>query len=459
MSGFDVVIVGAGPAGMQAAVDLRRQGLTVLVADEQPAPGGQIWRGVERNAATRLAGALGPDYARGADLVRAFRASGAEYRPETQVWQVEEGWSVFLKHAGRAEMVRARAVLLATGAQERPVPFPGWTLPGVMTVGAAQILLKSGGFLPNGPVWLCGAGPLPLLYAHQILALGGRVDGIVDTSDPAQRMRALRHLPRALRDWRSLAKGARWIRGLRRSGLRIVRGATDLSAGGGDSLTHLSFRQGGKAERVDAALLLTHEGVIPSVHATLALGCAHDWHAGQRYLAPRLDGWGETSIGGLFVAGDGAGIGGADAAVARGGLAALGIARTLGVVGTEARRGGYDAALARALATRPLLDSLYPAPARRLPDELIVCRCEEVTAGRVREAARAGAPDPNQVKAATRAGMGPCQGRQCGYTVSRLIAEEHGLADGHAGFFNIRPPLKPVTLGALAALELSEDAG
>ncbi|MBY6153790.1 FAD-dependent oxidoreductase [Vannielia litorea] len=458
MSAYDVVIVGAGPSGMQAAVELRGQGHSVLVADEQPAPGGQIWRGVERNVETRLAGALGLDYARGAELARAFRACGVDYRPETQVWQIEEGWTVFLNHAGRAEMVRAKAVLLATGAQERPVPFPGWTLPGVMTVGAAQILLKSGGFLPQGPVWLCGAGPLPLLYAHQILALGWRIDGIIDTSLPSRRLQALRHLPRALRDWRSLAKGARWMAELRRSGIRILRGVTDLQAEGEERLSHLNFSNGGQNEQVEASLLLTHEGVIPSVHATMALGCTHDWHAEQRYMAPRLDSWGETSRSGLFVAGDGAGIGGVDAAVARGGLAALGIARKLGGTSDARSRKAYDVALARALSTRPLLDALYPAPTHRLPDDLVVCRCEEVTAGRVREAARAGAPDPNQVKAATRAGMGPCQGRQCGYTVSRLIAEEHSLAEGHAGFFNIRPPLKPVTLGALAALEIPEDA-
>lgn len=454
----DVVIVGAGPAGMAAAVELRAQGLSVLVVDEQPAPGGQVWRGVERNNANRLARALGKDYARGETLVRQFRDCGAEYRPETQVWQVEEGWKVFLTRAGVAELVTARAVLLATGAQERPVPFEGWTLPGVMTVGAAQILLKSGGFMPEGPVWLCGAGPLPLLYAHQILALGGRIDGIIDTSAPANRAQALRHLPRALRDWRSLAKGARWMRELRRSGIRVVKGASDVRAEGDERLTHVAWTENGQTQRAPAGLLLTHEGVIPSVHATLSLGCAHDWNAGQRCLAPRLDKWGETTREGLFVAGDGAGIGGADAAVARGGLAALGIARRLGAKVDDGRRATLETELARALATRPFLDALYPAPMDKIPDGLTVCRCEEVTAGRIREAARAGAPDPNQVKAATRAGMGPCQGRQCGYTVSRLIAEEHGLDEGHAGFFNIRPPLKPITLGALASLEIPEEA-
>ncbi|MCD0503735.1 NAD(P)/FAD-dependent oxidoreductase, partial [Bordetella petrii] len=189
-SEVDVLVVGAGPAGMSAAIALREAGLRVMVVDEQPAPGGQIWRAVETVAGTPAGAVLGDEYRAGAALAGRFRACGAEYRPQTQVWQIEPGWHVYMSHAGQAEAVRAGQVLLATGAQERPAPFPGWTLPGVLTVGAAQILLKTSREVPANPVWVAGSGPLPLLYMAQLLRAGGRIAGWLDTAPAGQWRRA-----------------------------------------------------------------------------------------------------------------------------------------------------------------------------------------------------------------------------------------------------------------------------
>ena len=449
----DVAVIGAGPAGMSAAVQLRQLGLSVLVVDEQPAPGGQIWRGIERNSSGPVAAALGPDYEKGRALTAAFRASGAEYCPSTQVWQIEDEWTLFLTSEGRARRVRARAILLSNGAQERPAPFPGWTLPGVMTVGAAQILLKSGGMLPQGEVWIAGAGPLPLLYATQVLGLKGCVSGFLDTSK-RPRLGTLARLPGAWRDFAGLAKGLRWQRLLRRSG-KMVRGATELRADGDGCLEHLEWTAGGERHKVKADVLLVHEGVVPRIHETLALGCAHDWNAEQNYFAARLNRWGETSRQGLFVAGDAGGIGGWTAATISGKIAALGIAGRLGLpadIEALRRQERLDERRSHAFALRPFLDALYPPPKSRIADDVIVCRCEEVTAGTIRKVAQTSAPDPNAVKAATRCGMGPCQGRQCGYSVQAILAEVHDLPVGDVSFFNIRPPLKPITLGEIASL-------
>ncbi|MFD2262882.1 FAD-dependent oxidoreductase [Lacibacterium aquatile] len=454
---YDVVIVGAGPAGMSAAVRLSALGAKVAVVDEQPSPGGQIWRGIERNVNTPVFEALGADYHKGQALAAAFRASGVDYLPGNQVWQIEEGWSLFLTSEGKARRLTARAILLANGAQERPVPFAGWTLPGVMTVGAAQILLKSGGMLPEGKVWIAGAGPLPLLYATQLLNLGGKIAGYLDTST-RPKLSALARLPGAWRDFGGLAKGLRWLRDLRKSGL-MVRDFSDLRAEGDGRLQSLSWQAGGARKQVDADVLLVHEGIVPRIHETLALGCAHDWNDEQRYFAPKLDRWGETSREGLFVAGDASSIGGWTAATVSGEIAALGIAARLGLT-TDSdglrREARLDERRSRALALRPFLDAAYPPPQRKLEDDVIVCRCEEVTAGAIRKAARSSPPDPNAIKAATRCGMGPCQGRQCGYSVQSLVAEVHGLPVGDVSFFNIRPPLKPVTLGEIASLNDAE---
>lgn len=466
MSGMqDVVVLGAGPAGMAAAARLRAMGVAVTLIDEQPAPGGQIWRNVEANQNTQIGKGLGSDYAAGAAAATALRRSGCVLRFGTQLWQLEDGqseanWRVFVKAAAGLDVLPASVVLLAGGAQERPNPFPGWTLPGVLSVGAAQILLKSAGQIPAEPVWVAGSGPLPLLYMTQLVALGGRVAGYLDTTPRGNLAAALPHLPRALAAWQDLRKGLGWLKALRRSGIPIVKGVAEVAASGSERLETVTYRRrDGRAVTVATHLLLTHEGVVPGIHITMAMGCTHDWCDDQLCFRPRLDRWGETSRAGLYVAGDGAGIGGAEAARLRGEIAALGIARRLGKL-SEAEAGQRAApfrrALERALAPRRFLDALYrPRLEVFTPsEETIVCRCEEVTAGQVLRAAGKGGP--NQLKAFTRAGMGPCQGRQCGYTVAHLLARSLNSSAAEVGFFHVRPPLKPVTLGELATLEVEE---
>lgn len=460
----DLLIVGAGPAGMAAAVTARRHGLSVRVVDDQPAPGGQIWRGIETVAATPRAKRLGKSYLSGAERAAAFRACGALYEPESQLWQIEPGFRAFVTRGGKARIVTAQAIILATGAQERPAPFPGWTLPGVLTVGAAQILLKTADSVPEKPVWIAGCGPLPLLYMTQLLAAGGRIAGFLDTTPRGRAGAALRHLPQGLGRLGDLVKGLSWSLALRRAGVPIIRHVTELRAEGEGRLQRLRYRTGdGREAEVPAEVLLVHEGVVPNIHAPLALGCAVQWHAGQHCYVPVLDAWGESSQANVFVAGDGAGIGGAEAAEPRGRLAALRVAAKLGLLddGTaETAAAPERAALASALALRPFLDALY-APRAQLyspPDETLVCRCEEVTAGELRARAVEGRPGPNQLKAFTRAGMGPCQGRQCGYSMAHIVAAAQGRPVEEVGFYRIRPPLKPVTLGELASLDEQEPA-
>lgn len=456
----DVLVVGAGPAGMAAAIRMQRSGLSVLVIDAQRTPGGQIWRNVEALAETPTGRILGDDYRSGAAVVREFHASGAAFQPETELWQLEPSWRGYVTRDRRSGTIQAQAVLLATGAQERPAPFPGWTLPGVMTVGAAQIALKSSDQVPVGPLWLAGAGPLPLLYVAQLLEAGGSIQGYLDTTPLGNFGRALWRLPRAGTGWKDLLKGARWLNLLRRRGVRVIRGVSSLEALGTTEITGIRYRTWSGAEQTaEAATLLVHEGVVPEVHLTLSLGCAHEWNAAQACLRPRLDKFGAASSNGIYVAGDAGGIAGAQAALVSGEIAAIGIAKRLGRhTDGEAEQlaAPLRSRLAATVSARPFLDALFgPRPEIFAPaDRAVVCRCEEITAGELRAAASIGRPGPNQVKAFTRAGMGPCQGRQCGYTVTHLIASEQGIAPSELGFFNIRPPLKPISLGELAGTDL-----
>lgn len=289
----DLLIVGAGPAGMSAAIVAKRHGLRVLVVDEQPSPGGQIWRNIENLVGTPRADLLGKAYGEGAAVVGRFRASGADYEPGTQLWHVEAGGRAFLRRDGGASSVRADCVLLATGAQERPAPFPGWTLPGVMTVGAAQIVLKSSGQIPSGPVWIAGCGPLPLLYAMQLLQAGGTIAGFLDTTPRGRSREAVATLPAALFGAPGdLLKGLGWIARLRRQ-VPYVRHVAAIEAIGERGLERIRYvTADGRDATVQASLLLVHEGLVPTIHPTLALGCRHVWNADQDSFAPALDGWG-----------------------------------------------------------------------------------------------------------------------------------------------------------------------
>lgn len=460
---IDLFIVGAGPAGMNAAVEARRHGLTVMLADDQPAPGGQIWRAVEQAADGPLGRILGDEYRQGAQTVSDFRACGADYLPLSQVWQIEEGWHVYLTTDEQARIVKAKNVLLATGAQERPAPFPGWTLPGVMTVGAAQILLKTSGQVPEEPVWVAGSGPLVLIYIKQLLEAGGRVAGWLNTAPERNWQRGIAHLPGALASWRDLKKGYGWMQAIRKAGVPIHEQITDLRAHGEGRLTELSFQSGGKEHRVPADVLLIHEGVVPSIHMSRSLYCEMTWLSGQQCFAPKVNEWGMSSQDGIYIAGDGAGIAGAKAAGLRGRIAGLAVSMRAGRISGEAaqqRAADWRSELQRELSLRPLLEAMYPPreSVKRPSDETIVCRCEELTAGDIRKAAKLGRPGPNQIKAYTRAGMGPCQGRQCGYTIANILAEEQQRPVSEVGFYRIRPPLKPLTLGELASLDDKEQA-
>ena len=461
---FDFAIVGAGPAGMAAATFADELGLATVLIDEQDGPGGQIYRAIERAPKDADRGLpLGRDYLAGRPLAAALRGSRVEYRPATTVWHIEpEEGSLCLMEENRSETIAARRILLATGAIERPVPIPGWTLPGVMTVGAAQILLKTAELVPEGRAVLAGQGPLLYLAALQLARAGAAPLALLETAPHANYHAAARRLPAAL--WpgrRALLKGAGLLLGVRRAGIPVWREVRRLRAIGRDRVEAIAWDGGETA--VDNLLL--HEGVIPNTQIGLALQLAHHWDEAQLCWRPAVDEWGRSSLPNIAIAGDGAGILGADAAVLTGHLAALDAAGALGRIAEaerDRRARPIRAALERERAFRPFLDALYrPRPSVLVPpeDEIIACRCEEVTVGRIRRAVRLGAPGPNQLKAFTRCGMGPCQGRICGPIVSAVIAETRSVPIAEVGAYRPRAPYKPITVGTLAAAALDEAAG
>ncbi|CAL8481242.1 NAD(P)/FAD-dependent oxidoreductase [Caballeronia sp. S22] len=453
----DMIVVGAGPAGMAAAATASELGLKVALVDEQPRPGGQIYRniGVVDSSVKAL---LGRDYVAGSALLMRLSQTAVDVRAGALVWDVDQNRNVTLSMAGRSERLQAPHLLIATGAQERPSPVPGWTLPGVLNAGAAQIALKSGPSIPDGRIVLVGAGPLLLLVACQLFSAGAHVAALVETAPIENWTRALRHLPAALRAPGPLLKGLRMLAKLRSSGIPWYKCATEVSIQGEYRVREVHFLHRGKKVALAADVVLVHHGVVPNSQLTRLLGLKHTWSETQLAWRPDRNSRGMSALEGVWIAGDGGGIDGARAAEASGTLAALGIAHALGRIDAAERdkqASRWAKRLANERAVRPFLDALYRPPAwiGSPSDETLVCRCEEVDAGRVREMARLGCAGPNQTKFFSRCGMGPCQGRMCGITVTQILAEARGASPQEIGAYRVRAPIKPIPLHSLAALD------
>ncbi|MFI0424477.1 FAD-dependent oxidoreductase [Spongiactinospora sp. 9N601] len=471
MSRADVVVVGAGPAGLAATARLSRAGLSVEVVDEQRAAGGQIWRRPS-DAAPR---STVRDPLRRRLLAAARAARGATWRYSTLAWGVFDdighgGHVVGVLGPSGVEEVRAESLVVTSGAYDLPAALPGWTLPGVLTVGGVQTLLKAGGLVPAGPVVLAGAHPLLFVAAAQLVAAGVEVAEVAMAGPRPGPAAAARSASAALWGAAKLAEGGRALATLRSAGVP-VRWSTlprrILAAPEGDERVaavelvrvDARWRPRGPARRVACDVVALCFGFLASAELARQAGCAVRWAPAEGGWVVVHDRWQQSTVPGLFVAGEVTGVAGAEQAAAEGHLAALGLLRRLGRPVTAAEERRARRALARtsrfaAVVGRefaPRLDAL----ARLADEDTIVCRCEEVTAGQIRREL-AGHPYVTTVNAAkllTRCGMGACQGRYCGVTLAHLVAEHGGRPVAEAGVFTARAPVKPLTVAELAAPE------
>lgn len=467
---YDLVIIGAGPAGLSAALEASAAGLQALVLDEQTAPGGQMYHGITHSS-PELRRLLGVDYQHGLELVQAFLACGAVYAPRATVWSLvradigepeETALEMGISLGGHAQVLKARQVILATGALERPMPVPGWTLPGVFTAGAGQIAMKISALVPSGRIVLAGSGPLLYMVAHQLLSAGARIEAVLDTTDSGQYLKALPHLPAFLRS-PYLLKGLKLMLRLRLA-VRFQQGIDGLEIRGDGKVERVRFRHRGSWRELPADTVMLHQGVVPSINLPHSAGCILEWNKLQRCFQPRLDSTGQSTIAGLTIAGDGATIGGALSAEISGRLAALGAMtalRRIDPAQAAERRLKLEKPRVRLLRGRRFLETLYrPMASFRVPvdDQTIVCRCEEITVGQIKAAIGLGVPGPNTLKAFLRPGMGPCQGRLCALAITEIMAAENHTNPARVGTFSLRTPVKPQSLVELATFPSTDEA-
>ncbi len=440
----DVLVVGAGPAGLSAAIAAAEAGASVVVLDERSAPGGQYAKPL---ADSHEDAAPDAQFRLGLALRDRAVAAGAVIESEATVWGGFGPNEIGALVGGSAVTFQPRRLVLAPGAHERPVPLPGWTLPGAMTTGALQTLVRAQRVSPGERVLIAGSGPLNLQLACELLAGGLKPLAVVEASrrPSAGGWREAWTMARAAPDL--VREGLGMLLRLKQAGVPVLWSARirELRGDGRVQSAHVVGRQFDRVFDVD--VVAQNLGFQPEVGLARALGVQQRFvDTGLGHLASVTDDDGRTNVDGVFAVGDGAALGGSRVAMARGRLAGLAAARDLGLAAPD--EPATRATLARALAFQDALWRLFRAPRLRpgsLPDETIVCRCEEVTAGRLRQELAAGLTSLPALKKATRAGMGRCQGRFCAATIARLCPD----APDDFAFAAPRAPLRPVPAAPL----------
>ncbi|MCE0464362.1 FAD/NAD(P)-dependent oxidoreductase [Pseudomonas uvaldensis] len=443
-----IAIIGAGPAGIRAAETLVAHGVFPVLLDEAARAGGQIYRRQPANfkrSPTRLYGFEAHKATaihQTADVLR----GQLDYRPDTLVWNAEAGLLDTL-HQGRAARLEYAAVIVATGATDRILPVPGWTLPGVYSLGAAQIALKSQGCAIGERVVFAGSGPLLYLVAYQYAKAGANVVAVLDSAPLSAQARAL---PGLLAQPATLAKGLYYRGWLAARGIVVHQGA-NLSRIEGERRVHgLKWRNAKGEHFLDCDAVAFAHGLRSETQLADLLGCEFTWQPLNRAWLPQRDAAGRSSVPGVYLAGDGAGIMGADAAEKAGERAALALLADLGYRVDPQRCARLERSLERIGRFRQGLEQAFIFPehwAGDATDDLVICRCEEVSAGDIRRVVNEGHWEINRVKAHCRVGMGRCQGRMCGAAAAEIIARESARPVCGVGRLRAQAPVKPLPFG------------
>ena len=451
----ELLVIGAGPGGLSAAIAARKAGARVLLVDERRSPGGQYFKPVA------VAGDDVPppdaQHREGLALVRAALDAGVEIRSGVNIWGAFQPLEFVGSSSAGAVRFLPQAVIIATGAHERAWPVPGWNVPGVMTTGAAQTLWRTARRLPGARVLIAGNGPLNLQLAAELSGGGAHIVAVVESA-PSPLRNPLAAAAMAAASPALVAQGLRYHWQRQRAGVpmqydQVVAAVEQIESG---LRVTLESTGNGSRRMFDTDVLCLGYGFNPANDLLRALGCRHDHDAEQQRLITRRDAQGRTSVAGIFALGDCTSLGGARVAAADGLVAGFAAAADLGhALGPALAREQADAerAAARHRRFQQALWQVYRAPPRNLTqisDETIICRCEEVRFGDARAALADGHDQAGAVKRATRIGMGPCQGRYCRPVLEALISQHSGQIPHELSGFAPHPPVAPVRIRDLA---------
>ncbi|MCP4423773.1 MAG: FAD-dependent oxidoreductase [Chloroflexi bacterium] len=464
-SHYDLVVIGGGPAGMAAASTAAKHHDSILLIDAADKLGGNYFKPLP-DAISPVLSRRDTQQARELQS-RIEKLSGVDVLSSAQVWGIFQGdgaTSSFSLHLDPAETIIAQSLIIATGVYDRPIPFPGWTLPGVMTPGGAQVLIKKQGILPGQRVLVAGTGPLQLVVAATLASAGAKV---VALADPSAAMAGFSRLPSAMwGQWDRLGELGEHLWALLRHRVPMLFRHIVLQAIGAPGtgvqqavvgrVDAKGYPIKGTKKTMDVDLICAAYGFMPDINLTVQLGCDHEYDAHLVAYVPTHDERMQTSVDGIFVAGDMTGVGGKALAELQGQLAGISALEMLGILTlpkAEAMRAQLQPAIVREMRFANWLWQRWrnkPGFWQALDDETVVCRCEGVTAVDIRQSCANGAKTMFGTKLRTRLGMGVCQGRYCATNAAILMAQTLNCPVTEVGLPNIRPPVMPVRIGTIA---------
>jgi NADPH-dependent 2,4-dienoyl-CoA reductase/sulfur reductase-like enzyme len=453
-----VIIVGAGPSGVRCAETLVAAGLRPTLVDENRRDGGQIYRRQPDNFTRPYAKLYGTEAGRAQSLHESFDAlrDKVDYLPETLAW------NIFDKklHVVRDEVTSALpydALIICSGATDRLMPVKGWHHAGTYSLGASQIALKAQACAIGRQIVFMGTGPLLYLVASQYIKAGAKVAAVLDTSPLMRRVMAL---PKLLARPSVLLNGLGLVAGIKRAGVPVLTGVTPVeikgeSENGVQSVLIRDSRGNERTFECDAVAVGYH--LRPETQLADLARCAFRFEQETRQWLPEVGEDGRTSVPGVYLAGDGMRVLGADAAEIGGRLAAMAVLKDLRLKVSDEELQRLRAEQASMERFRQGLAQAFPWPAEQaaqLPDEAIVCRCEAITAGELRRVVCGmGAQEANRAKAFSRVGMGRCQGRYCGHAGAEVIAHAAGIPVEQVGRLRGQSPVKPLSIAVREEVE------
>jgi NADPH-dependent 2,4-dienoyl-CoA reductase/sulfur reductase-like enzyme len=467
----ELVVVGAGPAGIEAAITASESGADVTLIDSSPRPGGQFYQQVPKPFQTT---SHDEHQTKGQQLFNRLNSSNVRVLNNTLVWGIFEGiqprtWYLTLHGSDAPNRLSARAVILATGAYDRSIPFPGWDLPGVITAGATLRMLKNQRVLPGKRFVLSGTGPLQLQTAAYLIQAGAEVIAVCESSTSLLWC-SIPYLPSVWGQWGRIKEGANFLKTLFQAQVPYRFGWTITSAHGEDRVNKVAIQKLGKNNRPisqpeiiqDVDTVVVGFGLTPQTELCRLLGCTLEYQEQRGGFVPRRNERMQTSCPGIYAVGDGAGIGGAENAVIEGRIAGYAVSAELGrieEITAQQMISRKKKSIRREQRFARMLGSLFsPSPGlfTLAGEDTIICRCEQVTLGEIQEAIVFGAQSVNDIKSIARTGMGNCQGRTCGSILAQILAAETGKSMEEGRYLNIRPPIHPIPLHAIE--EYGEDS-
>lgn len=459
MTTQQVVIIGAGPAGVRAAQTLADFGLRPIVIDEAGQAGGQIYRQAPKGFLRSAQQVYGFEAKRAKSIHQTFAdlQTQVDYRPNTLVWNAQDKHlDVLDQRQQRSLTVPYDALILATGATDRILPVSGWTLPGVYSVGGAQVALKFQGCAIGQQVVLMGTGPLLYLVAYQYAKAGAQVAAVLDTSHFSDQFVAAGALATQPL---TLLKGIYYVAWLRLHQIPIHTGIKPVAILGKDRVSGVVWQKNGQEHSLPCDGVALGYGLRSETQLADLLGCTFTYSELNHSYLPDCDAQGRSSVAGVYFAGDGAGILGAEAAELSGRCAALTLLGDNGYSVDSHEVEQLKRQLARQTQFRRGLERAFPFPkdwAAHVADEVVICRCEHIAAGEIRSSALDGTQDLNRLKALTRVGMGRCQGRMCTVSAAEILAHASQQPISALGRLRSQAPIKPISL-ALVSTELDDD--